>query len=244
MGSIKTYDWSLLTHQSITTILNKIRHEIVGKSLTPAKFTKKIRETIRNSEIPVGIKRISHKNTEKEWVWIAGEYWSCKDRRNKTFLNLFLQFNPETKSLRYSYRKFQRLVENISDTLLHEIIHARQYRRRNFKKIPGYMSMAESNNQKNEQEYYGHPDEIDAYAFNIACELDRKFDGKSKEIIKYLNQDLNDRRLKENSYKKYLRFFNYDHNHTIIKKLKKKIIHYLPYAKLGKPYKTSDWLKK
>ena len=64
------------------------------------------------------------------------------------------------------------------------------------------------------------------------------------EIMKYLNQDLSDDRLKRNSYKDYLNAVDHNHNHTVIKKLKKKIIHYLPYAEIGKPYKTSDWLKK
>ena len=41
----------------------------------------------------------------------------------------------------------------------------------------------------------------------------------------------------------YLETFDHDHRHRVIKKLKKKIMYYLPYTTLGKPYKTSDWLK-
>ena len=244
MGGIKTYDWSLLTRNSIISFIREIKHEIVGKTLTPAKFTKKIRETIRNNSIPVSVSKTYDIDTKKGKVWIAGEYRSYRDKKNKNFINIFLQFNPENKILKYSNGKFQDMCKSIADTLLHEIVHTRQYRRRNFKEISGYESTAKSNKEKNEQEYYGHPDEIDAYSFNIACELTDDYKANRREIIKHLNQDLSDDRLKKTSYKKYLTIFDDDHNHTVIKKLKKKIIYYLPYAEFGKPYKTSDWLKK
>jgi hypothetical protein len=40
----------------------------------------------------------------------------------------------------------------------------------------------------------------------------------------------------------YLKAFNHDHNHVIIKRVKKKVIRYIPYAKLGKPYRKKDWI--
>jgi hypothetical protein len=43
----------------------------------------------------------------------------------------------------------------------------------------------------------------------------------------------------------YLDTFDHDHDHKVIRKLKKKVVNYIPNAiELGKPYKTSDWLKK
>jgi hypothetical protein len=40
----------------------------------------------------------------------------------------------------------------------------------------------------------------------------------------------------------YLRYFDNDHKHPVIRRLKRKITHYLPYAELGRPFKTADHL--
>ena len=134
---------------------------------------------------------------------------------------------------------------SIADTIMHEVIHMRQYRRRNFKDIPGYYSTASLAKKRNEQVYLGHDDEIDAYSFNIACQLLDRFSGNRKEIANYLNKDFGDKRLKKDGFKMYMDTFDHDHGHRVIRKLKKKVINYLPNAEeLGKPYKTSDWLKK
>ena len=117
----------------------------------------------------------------------------------------------------------------------------RQYRRRNFKSLPQYASTAARTKVREEQEYLGCTDEIDAYGFNIACELVTKFNGNQKSIIKFLNQDLKGLRRK-GCWMMYLTAFKHDHNHEIIKRLKKKIIRYLPRAYSGKPFKSCDWI--
>jgi hypothetical protein len=35
---------------------------------------------------------------------------------------------------------------------------------------------------------------------------------------------------------------NVQQHHPVMKKLKRKVIYYLPYAEIGKPFKTSDYL--
>jgi len=40
----------------------------------------------------------------------------------------------------------------------------------------------------------------------------------------------------------YLKAFDYNHDHKIIKRLKKRVIRYLPNAELGRPYRTADWI--
>jgi len=40
----------------------------------------------------------------------------------------------------------------------------------------------------------------------------------------------------------YLKAFDHDHNHPIIKKVKKKVLQYLPNAEIGKPYRNKDWI--
>jgi hypothetical protein len=243
MVSAKNYDWSTLDRSLIREMITASASNIVSCPLTPHSFTKKIRDTFRYFEVPVKVTMTKNKEVKKDAVWVGGLYDSIKDKKNNKFITVSLNYNPKQKQVKLSNRGFNGLAINVADTLLHEIIHTRQYRRRNFKDIPGYESTAELGKQRRDQVYYGHDDEIDAYAFNIACLLNDRFKGDKKQIVQYLNSDLRDRRLKKNAYRTYLATFDHDHNHRVIKKLKKKVMYYLPYTEIGKPYKTADWLK-
>ena len=243
MDSITKYDWSILDRELLVAIIGLAGYAVVNQMLTPTEFTAKIRQHLRFFKIPVNVTSSYHKQTSKSEIWVGGLYDSVRDQNSLRSITLRLQYNPTDKYVKIKKSHFKRFCLSVADTILHEIIHMRQYRRRNYKDIPGYESVAESCKQQIEQTYLGHNDEIDAYSFNIACMLDGKFQSSSDKIINYLNKDLKDRRLKKDSYFLYLKTFDYNHDHTVIKKLKKKIMYYLPYAKLGKPYKTSDWLK-
>ncbi len=118
----------------------------------------------------------------------------------------------------------------------------RQYRRREFKQLPDYASNASRDSQREAQGYLGCSDEIDAYGFNIACELLDKNNNDPGAVIKHLGIDQKGVRKKYDSWRMYLKAFNHDHNHVIIKRLKKKIIRYLPAAAVGKPYRNKDWI--
>lgn len=237
------YDWSILDRDLITEITALAAYNIVNQKLTPVEISARIRSHLRFFKIPVNITSTYHKDTTKTWIWVGGLYYSEKDANNQKSITVRLQYNPTDKHIKLDKKRFRRLCLAIADTILHEMIHMRQYRRRCFKTIPGYKSIAESCKQQAEQTYLGHYDEIDAYSFNIACMLGSKFKHDHSRIVSYLNSDLSDKRLGKNPYRLYLNTFDHNHNHTVIKKLKKKIMYYLPYAKLGKPYKTSDWLR-
>jgi hypothetical protein len=243
MDSITQYDWSIIDRELLAAITALAGYAVVNQTLTPVEFTTKIRQHLRFFKIPVNVVSSYHKQTNKSEIWVGGLYDSVKDQSGLRSITLRLQYNPTDKYVKIKKSHFNRFCISVADTVLHEIIHMRQYRRRNFKDIPGYESVAESSRQRVEQTYLGHNDEIDAYSFNIACMLDVSFRSNSDKIINYLNKNLSDRRLKRNPYLLYLKTFDHDHNHIVIKKLKKKIMYYLPYAKLGKPYKTSSWLK-
>lgn len=243
MDSISQYDWSIIDRDLLAAITSLVSYAVVDQKLTPTEFTAKIRQHMRFFKIPINVTTSYHRETNKSEVWVGGLYDSIKDLNGLRSITLRLQYNPTDRYIKISKNRFNRFCGLVADTILHEMIHMRQYRRRGFKDIPGYESIAESSRQRTEQTYLGHNDEIDAYSFNIACMLAGKFSNNIDKIINYLNKDLNDKRLKRNPYLLYLNTFDHNHDHTVIKKLKKKILYYLPYAKLGKPYKTTDWLK-
>lgn len=239
----KNYDWSILDRNLLTAMTALSAYNIVNQKLTPLEISSRIRNYLRFFKIPVNLVSIYHKNTDKNSIWVGGQYCSVSDELGKKSITVYLQYNPTDTYIKLNKRKFLRVCLNMADSILHEIIHMRQYRRRCFKTIPGYESFAESRKENAEQTYLGHNDEIDAYSFNIACLLVNKFKNNVNHIVDYLNNDLSNKQLVNNSYLTYLKTFNHNHNHIVIKKLKKKIMYYLPYAKLGKPYKTSNWLR-
>ena len=243
MVSIKNYDWSILDRSLIREMITVSASEIAGIKFTPYSFTKQIRDNFRSFEVPIKVTMTKNKETKKDAVWVGGLYDSIKDKKNNKFISIILNYNPNQKQISLGKRTIDNLATSIADTILHEIIHTRQYRRRSFKDIPGFESTAELGKQRRDQVYYGHDDEIDAYAFNIACLLNDRFKGDKKQVVQYLNSDLRDKRLRKNAYRTYLATFDHDHNHRVIKKLKKKVMYYLPYTVIGKPYKTADWLK-
>jgi len=244
MTNIKNYDWSALDRDLIINKIKKAGRHIIGQPLTPQQISKIFRKQLREADIPINIKTSFDQNTDPGWIYLSGWYDSVKDKKNKKFITIILHFNATEKILNLTYNKFRSRCVLMADMIMHEIIHTRQYRRRKFKDIPGYSSTAELRKRKTEQEYLGHYDEIEAYAFNSACELSQIFKGNRKDIINYLNKDLKDNRFVLTWFRNYLKTFDYNHNHRVIKNLKKKIIYFLDYVELGKPYKTSDWLKK
>lgn len=119
------------------------------------------------------------------------------------------------------------LINRILDMMKHEMIHQKQARARDF----------EDNTQGKDKrnmnyEYMSRPDEIEAYAMNIADELVRKTDKDSAiallrmanktsqfkdEMGNFLSPDLF----------AYMGMWNFDSKHPVIKRLLKKIYQYI-----------------
>jgi hypothetical protein len=237
------FDWSCLDRYTVAALISSARDSFVNNSLTTTEFSKKIKQVFYSFNIPVRIVSSYSKKTNLNTAWVGGFYESYKDQAGENSIAIKLQYNSSNTTITIKNKEFKRLSLSIADTLMHEIIHMRQYRRRNFKSLPGYASFAESKRKQIDQEYLGHKDEIDAYSFNIACQLFDRFGGDQKKIIQHLDINLSDRRRKKDLLKMYLEAFDYDHRHPVVMQLKKRIVRYLPNVQEGKPYKTSEWLK-
>jgi hypothetical protein len=117
-----------------------------------------------------------------------------------------------------------------------------QYRSRKFKISSDYSSNALVDYVRREQEYLGCTDEMDAYSFNIACELIDYFGNDREQISKFLNDKILSKKKISPSWSKYFRAFEKNHNHPIIKRMKNKILKYIPRATSGKPYIRNQWI--
>jgi len=228
------YDWFSLDRQTLFNLIYSARHQIVNITFKIKKFHDIITKIIKDS-LPLRIRKEFLKMNDDAPVTIGGIYDSDLDYRGKKSIILRFVYNKSSKKISLSRSKFSKFCKLFADTVLHEIIHMCQSRQRKFKSIYGYASTSEKSKQRKEQTYLGHNDEIGAYSFNIACELHDKFKGDVDKIICYLNNSTLKYKIND-SWSMYLRAFDYQHNHPIIKKLKKRVIYYISRNRVNKPF--------
>jgi len=235
------FDWSNLERAGIIEGLMRLAPRLSETPIEIHEFHKIITNYLKKT-YPIRATMSWDEKVKKYGVFVGGTYYSDYDEDGKKCIELNFVYHPVHDNIKISKKRYKGICTVIADTLHHEIIHMRQYRRRGFKSLPNYASSALSSYLREEQEYLGCSDEIDAYGFNIACDLLTKFKGDHKSAIRYLGVDLKGCRKHTNNWKMYLRAFGHDHNHEIIKRVKKKVIRYLPRAEEGKPFKSSDWI--
>lgn len=235
------FDWSKLSRQDISLTIQSLSPLLVGASVPQSEFHSILSKFLKR-RFCVKVTEGWDVKVKKYVAFTGGTYYSDLDAEEAKCIELNFLYNPELSEFKVTERRFKHMCNLIADTLLHEIIHMRQYRRRSFKSLPNYNSTAQKRKVREEQEYLGHSDEIDAYGFNIACELLAKHNGDRNMVARHLDLDLRRCRKNGGCWKMYLKVFEHDHNHEVIKKLKKKVIRYLPRAEEGRPFKNSDWI--
>jgi hypothetical protein len=235
------YDWSVWDKDTIAGMVLMVRDTCIDPNITVSQFHDTLTKHIKKY-MPIRSRKYREPQVDKGRVFIGGVYHTEYDKDRQKSIELSMAYHPHDRKLEMTKRRFNRVAIRIADVLLHEVIHMHQARKRNFKPLPGYSSQAESTKQRVEQEYLGDNDEIDAYAFNMACELDEKFDGNMRSIVNYLNEEQRGKRRQYDTWRTYLKAFDWDQNHRIIRRIKKRSIYYLSRSQCVKPFQTKDWI--
>lgn len=238
--SRKPFNWSVLDRASLYTMLYTLKSAIVDQEMHVNALQKLLRSHIK-LHLPIKVTMRKNRSYQPKQVYIGGTYYADNDISEKQHIEIIFGYSAVQKTIKITNVKWKRMCLLFADTILHEIIHLRQYRSRSFKDIPGYLSTVHYARDRKEQEYYGHKDEMGAFAFNIACELYDQFGNNFDTAKSYLDSNLVKKR-KKTSWYKIFKTFEYNHNHPVIRSIKKKIIRNLPYAKIGKPFKTDKHL--
>ena len=234
------FDWSELTRSNLYSMFYSLNGEIVGKELSPSQIQKRIIRHIK-SHIPIKLKKCVYAPTTKGFIFMGGVYYSDLDKKRRPAIEVNFNYNPEDRKLKLTQHRFKRMAIRFADVMLHEIIHMRQFRSRNFKNIPGYQSTAEYAKERKKQEYYGDRDEMGAHAFNTACELLDRFGYDPTTIGQYLDSN-QCRKHKNSTWNDYLKAFDWNHDHPIIRRMRNLIMRNLENAYYGKPFKTTNHL--
>jgi hypothetical protein len=222
-------------------MLYELKSEIVGKRLPIGEITSLIGQHIK-THLPIKVKGSKFNPVKKGEIWIGGAYHSYLDKeKKKRFIEIELAYSPKFVTMQLSNYRWERVCQLFADTVLHEIIHTRQYRARNFKDIPGYQSTAYYARTRKEQEYYGDRDEMGAHSFNLAQDMIDKFDWDTRAIKTYLDSKV-PKRVRPNGWGRFMKAFEYDHDHPKVRQMKRKIMSQLEYAYNGKPFKTTNHL--
>jgi hypothetical protein len=221
-------------------MLYGLKPSIVGKRL-PIKQIQKLLSTHIKQHMPIKVVMDKDPKHEAGLVYVGGTYYADSDTDGLRQVEIVFSYNTNSTTIKMSDARWSRMCNLFADTILHEVIHMRQYRTRGFKQIPGYESTAYYARDRREQEYYGHKDEMGAFAFNIACEMIDRF-GYEPTVIKQYMDTNTARRHRNTWWCDYLKNFNWNHDHRIIRRMKLKIMHQLENASIGKPFKTNEWL--
>lgn len=233
------YNWSQLTRDSLYKLMYKAGKDIIGKTLTPKEFKARIKAGL--CDLPVTIRVIKHVISETKLVYIGGCYYALWDQENKPPIEVHFHYYPEDSYIALSAAKWKRVSTLFADTVLHELIHMRQYRSRNFTESLDYDSDCPDKVQRQQQAYYGNQDELEAFGFNIACELVSRFNNDKSKILECIkNNQIHC--AKHSTMMNYLIAFDFDYDHPVIKKLKRIITKSIDNAQLGKPFKGSKHL--
>lgn len=235
------FNWSALDRDILYSMLYSLKSEVVDRRLPIGEITSIISKHIKR-HLPIKVRSHRHKPVKPGEVWIGGAYYSDDDKQGKKrFIEVELAFPTTADSMKTSLYRWERMCHLFADTVLHEIIHTRQYRARNFKDIPGYESTAYYAKDRAWQEYYGHRDEMGAHSFNLAQDMIDKFGFDTRAVKEYLDSPV-PKRVRPNGWGRFMKTFGYNHEHVKVRQMKLKIMRNLENAYLGKPFKTTNHL--
>ena len=238
---MREFDWVELTRNSIIDIVQQSL-SVIPSPVPVMDFHGRVVSLLKK-HIPIRIKKQFIPDALKtDQIAIAGYYDLDYDEAGNKPIELIFFYHSRNDHIKLNRKRIANIGALAADTILHEIIHMSQFRKKNFLVCPPYRSCARRVKIRTAQEYLGKFDEIDAYAFNIADELADRFGPDQSKIVAYINSDQRYRRQRNNSWLLYIRAFEHNHNHPVIRRLKKQVVKYLNRIHTGRPYDVNPWL--
>lgn len=207
--------------------MNSIMETVCGVCISVQESTKQgisfrkllnnIRKEFLNSGLEIKITTTKDKHLAEEVFYANGYYDAEDDKNGDCPIELIITHNFPKDTVWYPELSKNLLIQ-VFDTVVHELKHRRQYRKRNYKHGIGHTDTHRA--------YLSDPDEIDAYAISIAIELSRSL-GRNRSLRFLHNIDLLSRfKLNENFVSPSLSMYKgelTEPNNKVIKKLVKKV---------------------
>lgn len=187
-----------------------------GRTLSKRQIVGKINRAVNLYDVRIkGIKSIAVLGNSFD---ISGIYDHELDFEDKPSIGIEIVFPEYKEKFTFDESDFTEdhwitLSVDVASVIGHEYVHQRQARRRHFNEGRNYKSNSKNIIFKEQQEYYGTPDEVDAYAYTLAVSLINQKALESKKRISIT---------KTQTYKIYCHFFgrNNEITNRLIKKSK------------------------
>lgn len=195
---------------------------MVQSPRTPKEVTKKLRSLLKGI---ADVSMIESPNLQSGDVSVSAYYDQDADEDGDVPFEIELFFSDAEDQLNFT--DAQTLIDRIEDTLKHEMLHQTQAQSRDYLPRPPGKDPRDQN-----YEYMSRPDEIEAYAMNIADELVRKADKDGAlSLLRMANKTAQFKdqmgRLLSPDLLAYMSMWNFDAGHPVIKRLLKKIYQYI-----------------
>lgn len=208
------------TRKEILEILEELKPNIVNQFLTIDEFIQNYGVFI-GTRFNVDVKHAEASQIEPNDMDLNGYYDGGLDEFGDIPIEVFLITNPMQDVIVLDNDQFDIISRRIADTLSHEVIHMKQYRARDFLEVEtvGYIDIEDEDEEN--RYYLSSPDEINAYAYNIANELlDRH---EITTVLEKLNRVSSIQIEDSINLWAYVQAFEKNTNHPVIKKLVKQV---------------------
>lgn len=212
--------------------LNLLYDKHVGKQFTGKQIAKTIQRALPFKEcIITSNSTLSINSTSLQ---VCGVYDPDLDEDGSPPIEVEILFPKKQHMFEFSEkdlsrRKWNEMVFDFACVLGHEFVHMEQFRRRHFGYGKNYTSNSSNQSVIEAQEYYGIPDEVDAYAWTAAANMSYGLVNKGQPY------DVE----QTGVYITYAAIF--DKKHPVVLKLKKKTARY--YKLLEQQYHATDFSK-
>ena len=220
------------TRKEILEILDDLKPFIVNQFLS-------VDELIQDYGIFIGqrfnvdVKHAEAAQVDQNDIELSGYYDGGLDEVGDTAIEIFLVTNPMQDVMIIDDKQFNLIARKIADTLSHEVIHMQQYRARDFLEVEhvefgyNYVDEDELDEEEENRYYLSSPDEINAYAYNIANEL---LDTHAMPVVMEKLTKLKEIKIEDSvNLWTYVHAFDRDSNHPVMKRLIKRVYKSLIY---------------
>jgi len=208
------------TRKEILEILEDLRPKIVNQFYTIDEIIQEYGYFI-GSRFNVDVKHAEATQIDHNDIELNGFYDGGLDEGDETPIEIYLVTNPMQDVMVIDHNQFLNIGRKIADTLSHEVIHLRQYRARNFLEVETIQYKELESEEEESRWYLSSPDEINAYAYNIANELLERNDlQKVKEILNKVKDVSMDDSI---NLWAYVNAFEKDVNHPVLRRLIKRV---------------------
>jgi hypothetical protein len=154
----------------LLSILEELREPLVGKFL----FANEVVNTMGyfiGQRFKISVSHAESPEVEQNDIEFNGFYDSGLDEFGDVPIEIYLISNPHNDFIILDDQGFNVIVRKCADSIIHELIHMKQSRSRDFLEVDDMAYTMVEDEVLENQLYLGSRDEIYAYGYNIAQEL-------------------------------------------------------------------------